>query len=484
MHINQNLKYKNDKIIYYLLILIWLINLFSINTGFYSVKNFYYKFNLNQETLINFLNTIRWFGPILVLPILIKLFLNNAKTELFSKVIIFWSIFQLIYIFFLERDVKILEINSPQVIDSFNLIINSLLTIFLFKFLENKYEKDISIFFYILIFFIFLVSAYFFYKILYFSFVDLKFTFYHNEALIPGKQYFGQPVPRITGLSRMLIILFIFLFFFKDIKDRKLGNKLLLNFILIFLSFLIFSSQTRGALVGIFVFTLVYFLFLKINLNKKIFNSVLIILIPFVLSLLISQTEFQKNFSNSNRFADTFISISNLLNNENNNNNHASKIETEIETNKNIKKETYNYTISSGRIEIWKTSINLIVQNKKYLGYGPQGDRYTLSVVAKDFNEASWQNNASNAVIYSIMSSGIIGLICLLLIYFSLSKILLKAIRFNSNFQNQDYLFYSSFTIILFISVRSLFENSFTVFGIDYCLIVSSYFLLKSKIKN
>ena len=104
--------------------------------------------------------------------------------------------------------------------------------------------------------------------------------------------------------------------------------------------------------------------------------------------------------------------------------------------------------------------------------------------MAKNFNEASWQNNASNAVIYSIMSSGIIGLICILLIYFSLSKILFKAIRFNFNFQNQDYLFYSSFTIILFIAARSLFENSFTVFGIDYCLIVSSYFLLKSKIKN
>ena len=37
---SQNSKYTNDKIIYYLLILIWLINLFSINTGFYSVKNF------------------------------------------------------------------------------------------------------------------------------------------------------------------------------------------------------------------------------------------------------------------------------------------------------------------------------------------------------------------------------------------------------------------------------------------------------------
>ena len=127
---SQNSKYTNDKIIYYLLILIWLINLFSIITGFYSVKNFYNNFNINYETFVNFVNTLRWFGPILVLPILIKFFLNNPKTDLFSKVIIFWSLFQLIYIFFLERDEKILEINGPQVIDTFNLLINCLVAIF------------------------------------------------------------------------------------------------------------------------------------------------------------------------------------------------------------------------------------------------------------------------------------------------------------------------------------------------------------------
>ena len=71
--------------------------------------------------------------PILVLPILIKFFLNNPKTDLFSKVIIFWSLFQLIYIFFLERDEKILEINRQQVIDTFNLLINCLVAIFLFN---------------------------------------------------------------------------------------------------------------------------------------------------------------------------------------------------------------------------------------------------------------------------------------------------------------------------------------------------------------
>ena len=131
---NQNSKYTNDKIIYYFLVLIWVINLFSINTGFYSAKNFYYNFNLNQETFVNFINTLRWFGPILVLPILIKLFLNNSKTDLFSKIIIFWTLFQLVYVFFLERDEKILEINSPQVIDTFNLLINCLVTIFLFNY--------------------------------------------------------------------------------------------------------------------------------------------------------------------------------------------------------------------------------------------------------------------------------------------------------------------------------------------------------------
>lgn len=473
------IKHQKSQLLFFFLIIVWISNLLSINTGFYSVKNLFFNFELNQNTIINFINTLRWFAPIIFFPILLKIFLYTPKTDLFSKIIIFWTVFQIFLLFFVDRDKKILEINSPQIIDTFNLLINVLITIILFNKLYNQFNSKENIFFYILIIFIFLVSVYFFSKIIYFGIINLNFTFYHSEALIPSKEYFGQPVPRITGLSRMLIILFIFLFFFKEIKQRKFGNVLLLNFILIFLSFLIFLSQTRGALVGILVFASVYFLFLKIDLNKKIFNSILIILIPFLLTQLFSQTEFQKKFSNSNRLIDSVVSIKNILKP---NDSHISKNNTD-KMNEHIEVKA-SYTLSSGRIEIWKKSLNLIIENKKYLGYGPQGDRYALSVVAKNFNEASWQNNASNAVIYSITSTGIIGLICILLIYFSIYKILIKAIKFNSNFQNQDFLFYSALTIIIFITARSLFENSFTVFGVDYCLIVSSYFVLKSKIKN
>ena len=82
----------------------------------------------------------------------------------------------------------------------------------------------------------------------------------------------------------------------------------------------------------------------------------------------------------------------------------------------------YSYSVSSGRLEIWKTSLGLVIENKKVFGFGPQGDRYALSIIAENFNEASWQNNASNSLIYSIISTGILGIICIFLIYFSLAK--------------------------------------------------------------
>ena len=476
---NQNSKHTNDKIIYYLIILIWLINLFSINTGFYSVKNFYYNFNINHETFVNFVNTLRWFGPILVLPILIKLFLNNPKTDLFTKVIIFWSLFQLIYIFFLERDEKILEINGPQVIDTFNLLINCLVAIFLFNYLEKKYEKKISVFFYILFFFLLIVGIYFFYKIIIFGIVNQSIIFYHSGVLDPAKLYFDQPVPRITGLSRILVVVFIVIFFIKEFKFENLYIKVFFTFILFLISLLIFLSQTRGSIVGISIFSIFYLFFVNSGFIKKIFQIILLILLPLAITQYAHYLEAHKTERETNRILKTLTIIANnsgIIKNKNKNIVELEKLDKASTSN-------YSYSVSSGRLEIWKTSLGLVIENKKIFGFGPQGDRYALSVIAENFNEASWQNNASNSLIYSIISTGIVGIICIFLIYFSLAKILFKTIFRYYNDTNQDYLILICFCIILLILARSLFENSFTVFGVDYCLLISSYFVLKSKLK-
>ena len=478
---SQNSKYTNDKIIYYLLILIWLINLFSINTGFYSVKNFYNNFNINYETFVNFVNTLRWFGPILVLPILIKFFLNNPKTDLFSKVIIFWSLFQLIYIFFLERDEKILEINGPQVIDTFNLLINCLVAIFLFNFLEKKYQKKISIFFYILFFFLLIVGVYFFYKVIIFAIINHSIIFYHSGVLDPANLYFDQPVPRITGLSRILVVIFIVIFFIKEFKFENLYIKIFFTFILFLISILIFLSQTRGSLVGISIFSIFYLFFVNRDLIKKIFQIIILVLLPLGITQYAHHLEAHKTERETNRILKTiniiFDKDKNVAEAKNSKKSKKSKKLDETST------SNYSYSVSSGRLEIWKTSLGLVIENKKVFGFGPQGDRYALSIIAENFNEASWQNNASNSLIYSIISTGILGIICIFLIYFSLAKILIRTFFRYYNDTNQDYIILICFCIILLILARSLFENSFTVFGVDYCLLISSYFVLKSKLK-
>lgn len=474
-------KNSNNQIIFLLLIFIWLSNLISINTGFYSVKNFYYNFEFNKLTLINFINTLRWIAPIITLPILIKLLKNDLKIDSFSKIIIFWTIFQIIYIFFLDRDKKILEINSPQIIDNFNLLINYLVTIFLFIYIRREYNKNLSLFFLILFFFICCVSVYFFFNIILSAIENQKLFFYHNHALIPGKLYFDQPVPRITGLSRMLVVIFIVIFFIKDFKVKSYKFRLFLNIILFFIVIFIFLSQTRGSMVGIGIFYLFYLTFVKTNFKRKIITIFLFLLLPFVTTHLLSKIDSQKNLRSSSRISETLIFLNESLINKPSFNND---INNNDDINEGLDKKKDAYAFSSGRMDIWKTSINLVLANKKILGYGPQGDRYALSIIAKNFNEAAWQNNASNSLIYSIISTGLVGLVCLFLLYFFILKCLIKTL-FNIYYNHtNDYLILSCTTLVMFILLRSIFENSFVVFGIDYCLLVPSYFILQSNLEK
>ena len=138
--------------------------------------------------------------------------------------------------------------------------------------------------------------------------------------------------------------------------------------------------------------------------------------------------------------------------------------------------------MSSGRIEIWKKSTNVIIKEKKILGFGPQGDRYVLTKLAENYLEASWSNNSSNAIIYSIVSGGIIGLILILLIYFSLFLVFLKSIKIIFINKINDSTLIGNFAVFCYLMMRSFFENSFAVFGVDFCIVITVYYVINSKI--
>ena len=122
---------------------------------------------------------------------------------------------------------------------------------------------------------------------------------------------------------------------------------------------------------------------------------------------------------------------------------------------------------SSGRFDIWKYSL----ENFKYknlFGYGSQGDRYFLK---KYVHKDKFGDNSSNAVLYSLLSGGYLALLFIVTIYIHLIK-KIKNFIFTRYKNNIFYTF--SIAIILFFLVRSLFENSFALFSIDYLLVFSS----------
>lgn len=471
--------FKNLNNTFLFLVFSWIIILFSINSGFYSIENIFIKkslINILKEKnyynfSINLINSIRWILPIIVLPFLIRLSFKKIKYDLFSISLIFLTFYYILQIFIIDRQVAKFEVHGPQMIDNFNLLSGYLCTILIFSYLKENFRDKIIYFQYILIIFILFVTLFLLFNAVLNVLKTDNFFLYYNSAFTPSTKYFDQPAPRVTGWSRLVLILFIYYFFFNELKKINKKYYFINLFVILFMSFLIIFSQTRGALIGYF-FIFIFYLFLpKIKILKKTIIIILFFTLPFVSVDMLDKHTSKKNLKlDQNRLK---ITINTLLNDK--------EIFRDNTLNTNADNKN-NYSISSGRISIWTKSINAVIEEKKILGFGPQGDRYVLTKLAKNYLEASWSNNSSNAIIYSVISGGLIGLIFILLIYFSLFLIFLKSLKIIFIKKIKDFIFISNFGIFCYVIMRSFFENSFAVFGIDFCILVTAYYVINSKI--
>jgi O-antigen ligase len=271
-------------------------------------------------------------------------------------------------------------------------------------------------------------------------------------------------VPRSTGISRTFglinISIFVYLFFVKK------NNNYLLYFVSIIYTSLIWLLQSRGSIVIFFTTTiLIIFLAKKIYLKKKIFMILYLLFLPIILSETILLLG--KNFKNSN-------SISSLDKNFN------------LTLGNYLRKELINNRVfsdqsSSGRIEIWNEALKLFEKNKVF-GYGPQGDRFILK---KSGVEDKFYNNSSNALIYSLLSGGYFGILVMFLIYLNIIfkiYICLKKLKIFDNY-NQITLKLSVCYIIFFL-IRSLFENSFSLFSVDFMIFILSGTYIENYLKT
>jgi len=294
---------------------------------------------------------------------------------------------------------------------------------------------------------------------------DLKY-FYFSETIAPETRSFNQANPRSTGIARMLVIIFYFLFFFKEkFNDKKI---LFIYFLLFFIFMSIYALQARGALIGIPILISYYIFFIKEKILKKFVILIFIFILPIITfeCIVKFKAEYKEGKYNNTNKEGKYNNTNNVT----------------------INRLVNNHT-TSGRTQIWENSIKIIQEKKLIYGVGPNGDRKLLT----EYLEANkavknfivWENNASNALIYSYLSGGIVCFFIIVLVYLETLNKLYKSIFVRKIFITKDCLIHFSIITLFYLVIRSIYENSFAIFGIDfYFYIISHLYLFKNNLKN
>ncbi len=280
------------------------------------------------------------------------------------------------------------------------------------------------------------------YSLIEFFHIFIKFNVPDLYNLTIENQFYNQ---NSNGLSRILLIISLFIFFINKKNNYYYLSCLLINTFL-------FLLQSKLVLFFL-IFIILYKTFLeKIKIKNKIINIFFILIIPIILSLVIS-------FAN------------------NNSNNQKIRLMEQIKID--ILKKNSDRFIDlnlfnslKARIDTWK----LIVKNseKPIIGYGSQGDRYLAKEMPKH------TSLASNSFINAYASSGVIGGALLLIFYIYLINLLFKE-NFFKTIQSQENNIKTFYLVILFfLIIRSIFENSFSLWGIDFIIMVNCYLGLRN----
>lgn len=256
---------------------------------------------------------------------------------------------------------------------------------------------------------------------------------FYNAFSEKNLNIFNQSSIRITGLSRMLAIINLFLILYLyNLKSFYL--KKILQLLITIGSLLLLFMQSRGTLVCYFA-SIMFIIFFKTNNegNHILKNILILIIVPIFL----------------------YFSINNILY-ESIKEKEGIKIDSRI-----------LQTHSSGRTYIWSYTLRNY-EYKKIFGYGPHGDRFFLENLNK---KNPFGDNASNIFIYSLLSGGFASLLLMILIFFNIFLIIKKFIESNSKNFYVNSLF-ENFAIIclIFFSIRSIFENSFGLFSVDFLI--------------
>jgi len=429
--------------------------------------------NYDFNSLPDIINIFRICAP-LILSIILLVIIIFLKLKNFNKNYKknYLSINNLFLVFFILQLIGLYQNNLIFNLQNLYLIILGFGSLQLFTInttLNNDNHLKHLLYASIVIFF--LSSGILFYFLIcenYYAYKDIIFTdlrgFTDNRL---GVNYFlNNSYPRSTGISRSFVVINIFItIFILFFINGKWKSKFLFYIASFLFSLLISLLQSRGSAFMFFLtFAAILYFAKKIDLKKKISLLFLIIFLPFLISKIISF-----NFYNLN-ISDKFENYNNnvIFNNSILNNNFSNFI---------FRDRLINDKSSSGRVDIWKESFKRY-DKKKIFGYGPQGDRFLLT-------KNNYSNNSSNALIYSLLTGGYFSFLIFLLIYLNiLTKIYICIKKFKIFENNVDLEIKLSISFVIFLFLRSFFENSFSLFSLDFLLFICSVAYIDDYLKK
>ena len=457
-----------------LLILMWIGVFGSINTNVLHVSVLLDN-KINFSNIINFTRSI--YPLMLILVFIFFALAKYKKIKILKKT----NIVLLFYLFFLLFQlVGFLNIsNTEQNIE--NLYFHmSAFSVLLFLMIVNFYNNEIKIYYLFLSLLLFLVSLILIFMVIKLApeyWENLQATnFYKLFSVSFHSNFFGTPAPRITGLSRIAILLMI-IFLVQSLYSNK--NRFYFFGVAILGGF-IWLAQSRGAYYSLLiVITSLLFLAKKISLSRKLQVLALAVVVP----LIFSQSLFLlKNYSNNYDAIFTSMSDSQLkkeferCQKKGCDAIYLKKLfDWTVKNNdqKNIAEEQYRIVVnmsSSGRFNDWK-KIGSVIKTRlpeSLLGFGPQADRMLI------------KETASNSYLSALLTGGVLGLISLMCLVF-LNLYNSFYLIFKSKIFCDENCNYLKITIIinLFFILRGVYESSFSVYGLDFL-----FFIISSTIIN
>lgn len=296
--------------------------------------------------------------------------------------------------------------------------------------------------------------------------------FYNIHSMSPARLFLEEPVPRSSGLSRMTIILFMFLYIQLIFVKNEKYKTILYFFTIAFLAFTLFNLQNRVTIFYILILILFtsFFKISNLSLKKKIIYILYIFIIPFFLHLNIQQVTIASIKIYKNLTTDKVqIIISEKAE-------KTEKIEKKEERSKDkeksviltgLKKQRLFLKSSTGRKVLWESALDLAIENK-LKGYGPQADRSLL------------KQNVSSLYFYSIICGGLVSLIAIILISLILFFKSIKMIFIKNIFLSTEMFTCFSLLFIGYLYLRSIVEISFGVFGIDMIIFFITFNILRN----